>query len=130
MNKKNYISIFPYYTNILFAFFAENINKKITSSIGNTTPPHKIISSTPNSTTNGLQSVKKSRSSKPVASSTPDTEHSKTRKVQSHVANSPKKRNFSCDISPVTTRVNVSNNNVLNNSPRRYVKLISENLEQ
>ncbi|XP_033310566.1 uncharacterized protein PF11_0213-like [Bombus bifarius] len=103
----------------------ENINKKITSSIGSTTPPHKIISSTPNSTTNGPQPVKKSRSSKPVASSTPDTEHSKTRKVQSHIANSPKKRNFSCDISPVTTRVNVSNNSGLNNSPRRSNKLPS-----
>ncbi|KAK1128881.1 hypothetical protein K0M31_020019 [Melipona bicolor] len=98
----------------------DTVNKKITSSVGGITSPesHEIISSTPNSITNVLP-VKKSESSKPVASSTPDAPNSKTRKVQSQIINSPKKRNFFCDISPVTARVNVDNNNTVNDSPRR-----------
>ncbi|KOX69978.1 hypothetical protein WN51_04493 [Melipona quadrifasciata] len=98
----------------------DTVNKKITSSVGSITSPesHEIISSTPNSITNVLP-VKKSESSKPVASSTPDAPNSKTRKVQSQIINSPKKRNFFCDISPVTARVNVDNNNTVNDSPRR-----------
>ncbi|CAL7951847.1 unnamed protein product [Xylocopa violacea] len=105
-----------------------NMQKRETSSnktilpVGTITPPqtHKIISSTPNSTN---ELVKKSRSSKPVASSTPDAHSCKARTVQSQIPNSPKKRNFSCDISPVTTRV--SNNNGISNSPRRSSKLPS-----
>ncbi|XP_076753951.1 uncharacterized protein LOC143425209 [Xylocopa sonorina] len=102
----------------------ETSSNKATLPVGTITPPHthKIISSTPN-TANEL--AKKSRSSKPVASSTPDAQSCKTRPVQSQVANSPKKRNFSCDISPVTTRVNISNNNGTSNSPRRHSKLPS-----
>ncbi|XP_017756167.1 PREDICTED: protein PF14_0175-like [Eufriesea mexicana] len=104
----------------------ETVNTKIISSTDTITPPqsHKIISSTPNSTNNGLP-IKQSRSSKPVASSTPDTQNSKMRKIQSQIISSPKKRNFSCDISPVTTRVNVNSNNRTNNSPRRSNKLPS-----
>ncbi|XP_017792433.1 PREDICTED: uncharacterized protein LOC108574365 [Habropoda laboriosa] len=95
----------------------ETISKKITPPIGSITPPksHKLISSTPNSTDSGL---KKARSSKPVASSTPDAQNSKTRKIQIQVTNS-KKRNFSCDISPVITPLSVNNGNGTNNSPRR-----------
>ncbi|KAF3420218.1 hypothetical protein E2986_09863 [Frieseomelitta varia] len=102
------------------------VNKKITSSVGGIISPesHEIISSTPNSITNEFP-VKKSGSSKPVASSTPDAPNSKTRKIQSQLINSPKKRNFFCDISPVTTRVNVDNNNTVDDSPRRSNKLPS-----
>ncbi|PBC32132.1 hypothetical protein APICC_05499 [Apis cerana cerana] len=104
----------------------ETINKKLTSSIGTTTPPqsHKIISSTPNSTNNELL-AKKSRSAKPVASSTPDAQNSKIQKAQSQIINSPKKRNFSCDISPVTTRININNCNGMSNNLQRNTKLPS-----
>ncbi|XP_076162459.1 uncharacterized protein LOC143144197 isoform X2 [Ptiloglossa arizonensis] len=68
---------------------------------------------------------KYSRSSKPMASSTPDAQNSKPCKIQSQITNCSKKRNFSCDISPVTTRVNVNSNNGINNSPKRVSKLQS-----
>ncbi|CAK9798114.1 hypothetical protein ANTPLA_LOCUS1434 [Anthophora plagiata] len=102
----------------------ENISKKMTPPSGTITPPksHKIISSTPNSMDNGL---KKTRSSKPVASSTPDAQSSKTCKIRSPVTNFSKKRNFSCDISPVTISLNVRNDNGTNKSPRRSNKLPS-----
>ncbi|KZC10287.1 hypothetical protein WN55_01403, partial [Dufourea novaeangliae] len=86
---------------------------------------HKIISSTPNSTDNRCPLKKSSRPSKPVASSTPDAENSKARKVQSQKSKSSKKRNFGCDISPVTTRVNDNNSNGVNNSSKRFSKLLS-----
>ncbi|XP_017882616.1 uncharacterized protein LOC108626459 isoform X2 [Ceratina calcarata] len=93
----------------------ESFNKKTISSTGSITPPqsHKIISSTPNSA-NKDSMAKKSRSTTPVASSTPDVQDAK--KIQSKVATSPKKRNFSYEISPVTTRVSV--NKAMNNSSR------------
>ncbi|XP_029041709.1 protein PFC0760c-like [Osmia bicornis bicornis] len=92
-------------------------NSKVTSSHGTVTPPksHKIISSTPISPRNDCAMKRSSRSSKPVASSTPDAHNSKSRKVQSpQVA---KKRNFSCDISPVSIRTGVDNK--INSSPKR-----------
>lgn len=106
-------------SNIGIFDLSESFIKKIPTAIDTVTPPksHKIISSTPNST-NGELVFKKSRSSKPVASSTPDAENSKPRKVQSQLITSPKKRNFSCDISPVTIHIKV-NNSGPPKSPRR-----------
>ena len=105
----------------------ETIIKITNPSTDTVTPPksHKIISSTPNSTDNKLALKKSSGNSKPVASSTPDAENSKARKAQSQITSYSKKRNVSCDISPVTTRVNVSNNNAATNSPKRISKLPS-----
>ncbi|XP_076162460.1 uncharacterized protein LOC143144197 isoform X3 [Ptiloglossa arizonensis] len=105
----------------------ETIGKKVIPSTETITPPksHKIISSTPNSTDSICTAKKYSRSSKPMASSTPDAQNSKPCKIQSQITNCSKKRNFSCDISPVTTRVNVNSNNGINNSPKRVSKLQS-----
>ncbi|XP_015432149.1 PREDICTED: uncharacterized protein LOC107188384 [Dufourea novaeangliae] len=105
----------------------ESISRKVIPSTETITPPkvHKIISSTPNSTDNRCPLKKSSRPSKPVASSTPDAENSKARKVQSQKSKSSKKRNFGCDISPVTTRVNDNNSNGVNNSSKRFSKLLS-----
>lgn len=102
-------------------YVAETISKITNSSIDTVTPPksHQIISSTPNSTDNKFALKKSSRNSKPVAASTPDAENSKARKAQSQITSYSKKRNVSCDISPVTTRANVSNNNGATNSPKR-----------
>ncbi|XP_011054299.1 PREDICTED: LOW QUALITY PROTEIN: uncharacterized protein LOC105146012 [Acromyrmex echinatior] len=92
-----------------------------------TTPPksdkaipsdNKIISSTPNSTDNYYMPKKPSKS-KPIASSTPDGQNSKSVPLIS--AN--KKRNLSCDISPVTTHVNMLNSDEQKNSPKRMSKL-------
>lgn len=71
-----------------------------------TTPSGKIISSTPNSLDNKYYIAKKSARSKPMASSTPDGQNSKTSSTQ--LTSTNKKRNFSCDISPVTAYVNIS----------------------
>ncbi|XP_053971223.1 homeobox-like protein HDP1 isoform X1 [Hylaeus volcanicus] len=109
----------------------ESISKKVSPITDAATPPkfHKIISSTPNSihstAENKCTTKRYSRSSKPVASSTPDAQNSKTCKVQSQITNGLKKRNFSCDISPVTTRVNLNDSNGTNNSPKRVSKLPS-----
>ena len=106
----------------------ETISKITNPSTDSVTPPksHNIISSTPNSTDNKFALKNSSRNSKPVASSTPDAENSKARKAQSQITTSySKKRNVSCDISPVTTRANVSNNNGATNSPKRISKLQS-----
>ncbi|XP_043260093.1 uncharacterized protein PF11_0213-like [Colletes gigas] len=109
----------------------DTINKKAIPTTSSVTPPksHKIISSTPNSTDNIAKNKytvnKSSQSSKPVASSTPDSLNFKTCKIQSQISNYSRKRNISCDISPVTTRRNVSNSNGVNNSPKRISKLQS-----
>ncbi|XP_076249450.1 uncharacterized protein LOC143188853 [Calliopsis andreniformis] len=105
----------------------DTINKKAISPAQSVTPPksHKIISSTPNTLDDKPKVSKTSRSAKPVASSTPDIQTSKTRDTQAQTTNYLKKRNFSCDISPVTTRVNVNNKNGINNSPKRISKLPS-----
>ncbi|XP_012134598.2 uncharacterized protein LOC100879028 isoform X1 [Megachile rotundata] len=96
----------------------ETVNNKAVSSYETVTPPksHKIISSTPNSTHNESAMKKSSRSTKPVASSTPDAQNFKSQKTQVQVT---KKRNFSCDISPVSIRANVDDNNKINSSPKR-----------
>lgn len=87
-----------------------------------TTPPksdkstplgNKIASSTPNSDNNSVP--KKSVKSKPIASSTPDSQNSKNAPLT--FAN--KKRNLSCDISPVTTHVNTSGSDEQKDSPKR-----------
>ncbi|KYM81861.1 hypothetical protein ALC53_07653 [Atta colombica] len=92
-----------------------------------TTPPksnkviplgNKIISSTPNSTDNYYMPKKPSKS-KPIASSTPDGQNSKSVSLISV----NKKRNLSCDISPVTTHVNMLNSDERKNSPKRMSKL-------
>ncbi|XP_018374920.1 PREDICTED: uncharacterized protein LOC108768813 isoform X2 [Trachymyrmex cornetzi] len=92
-----------------------------------TTPPksdkaipsgNKIISSTPNSTDNYYMPKKPSKS-KPIASSTPDGQNSKSAPLIS--AN--KKRNLSCDISPVTTHVNMLSSDERKDSPKRMSKL-------
>lgn len=59
---------------------------------------------------------KKSTKSKPIASSTPDGQNSKSVPLTS--AN--KKRNLSCDISPVTTHVNMSGSDERKDSPKRW----------
>ncbi|XP_076642717.1 uncharacterized protein LOC143353352 isoform X2 [Halictus rubicundus] len=59
------------------------------------------------------------------ASSTPDAQNSKTRKIPSQTSNNVNKRNFGCDISPVTTRVNANNSNGANYSPKRFGKIPS-----
>ncbi|XP_071631125.1 uncharacterized protein [Temnothorax longispinosus] len=91
-----------------------------------TTPPNsdkttplgnKIISSTPNSDNNCVP--KKSAKSKPIASSTPDGQKSKNAPLTSV----NKKRNLSCDISPVTTYVNMSGSDEQKGSPKRTSKL-------
>ncbi|XP_071555122.1 uncharacterized protein [Temnothorax nylanderi] len=91
-----------------------------------TTPPNsdkttplgnKIISSTPNSDNNCMP--KKSAKSKPIASSTPDGQNSKNAPLTSV----NKKRNLSCDISPVTTYVNMSGSDEQKGSPKRTSKL-------
>ncbi|KYN44659.1 hypothetical protein ALC56_00653 [Trachymyrmex septentrionalis] len=79
---------------------------------------NKIISSTPNSTDNYYMPKKPSQS-KPIASSTPDGQNSKSAPLLS--AN--KKRNLSCDISPVTTHVNMLNSDERKDSPKRMSKL-------
>ncbi|XP_031827554.1 uncharacterized protein LOC116424805 [Nomia melanderi] len=98
----------------------ESINRRIVSSTETITPPkaHKIISSTPNSVNNKYSVKKSARSSKPVASSTPDACNSKTRKIPSQISSNANKRNFGCDISPVTTRVDINNSNGVNCSPK------------
>ncbi|XP_077266307.1 uncharacterized protein LOC143899700 [Temnothorax americanus] len=91
-----------------------------------TTPPNsdkttplgnKMISSTPNSDNNRVP--KKSAKSKPIASSTPDGQKSENAPLTSV----NKKRNLSCDISPVTTYVNVSGSDERKGSPKRTSKL-------
>ncbi|XP_024879202.1 uncharacterized protein LOC112459375 [Temnothorax curvispinosus] len=91
-----------------------------------TTPPNsdkttplgnKIISSTPNSDNNCVP--KKSAKSKPIASSTPDGQKTKNAPLTSV----NKKRNLSCDISPVTTYVNMSGSDEQKGSPKRTSKL-------
>jgi len=99
--------------------------EKNTSSSQSTTPPKvnkntshgKIVSSTPNSMDNNYCIPKKPTKSKPVASSTPDGHNSKTLEVQRMSAN--KKRNISCDISPVTTHVNMSSSDERKDSPKK-----------
>lgn len=76
---------------------------------------NKIISSTPNSMDNNYYVPKKPTKSKPMASSTPDSQNSKNAQLTS--AN--KKRNLSCDISPVTTHVNMSGSDEQKSSPKR-----------
>lgn len=86
----------------------------------------KIISSTPNSMDSYMS--KKAMKSKPVASSTPDREISKaSTSVQS--TSSDKKRNFSCDISPVTMYENTSNVNDERGkvSPKRWARAAKRN---
>ncbi|CAL1682192.1 unnamed protein product [Lasius platythorax] len=85
-----------------------------------TTPSGKIISSTPNSMDNKYI-AKKSVRSKPVASSTPDSQNSKASSAQLTSAN--KKRNLSCDISPVTAYVNMSGSDERKESPKKLSKL-------
>ncbi|XP_011685031.1 PREDICTED: uncharacterized protein LOC105448247 isoform X2 [Wasmannia auropunctata] len=92
-----------------------------------TTPPKsskatssgsKIISSTPNSTDNCYM-PKKPTKSKPIASSTPDQNSAGV-----PLASANKKRNFSCDISPVTTYANMSGSDERKESPpKRMSKL-------
>ncbi|XP_011865634.1 PREDICTED: uncharacterized protein LOC105560805 isoform X2 [Vollenhovia emeryi] len=91
-----------------------------------TTPPksnkatplgNKLTSSTPISDSNYTR--EKSAKSKPIASSTPDGQKSKSAPLTS--AN--KKRNLSCDISPVTTHVNTSGSDERKDSPKRLSKL-------
>lgn len=61
--------------------------------------------------------AKKSARSKPMASSTPDGQNSKTSSTQ--LTSTSKKRNFSCDISPVTTHVNINGSDERKDSPKR-----------
>ncbi|XP_078051202.1 uncharacterized protein LOC144477362 isoform X2 [Augochlora pura] len=104
----------------------ESFNQKI-NSITNTTPPkaHKIISSTPNPTVTRSLVKKPTRPLRPVASSTPDAQDSKTRRIPSNTNNNTNKRNSTCDISPVTTRLNASMTSGVNSSPRRIGKIPS-----
>ncbi|XP_033331345.2 uncharacterized protein LOC117223252 [Megalopta genalis] len=104
----------------------ESFNKNMNSTT-DTTPPnaHKIISSTPNPTVTRNIVKKPTRPLKPVASSTPDAQNSKTRRLPSHTSNNTNKRNSTCDVSPVTTRLNVSNSDGVNSSPKRTGKIPS-----
>ncbi|XP_076278330.1 uncharacterized protein LOC143208122 [Lasioglossum baleicum] len=105
----------------------DSINKKINPSTDTTTPPktHKIISSTPNSMVNQSSVTKPTRPLKPVASSTPDPQNSKTKKIPSQTNNDVNKRKLRCDISPITTRANANNSNGVSYSPRRFGKIPS-----
>ncbi|XP_012539729.1 uncharacterized protein LOC105838594 [Monomorium pharaonis] len=98
-----------------------SIGRKMSSQI--ITPPksnkitplgNKIVSSTP--TDNNYYMPKKSAKSKPIASSTPDSQNNKNAPLTASVN---KKRNLSCDISPVTTYVNMSSSDERKDSPRR-----------
>ncbi|XP_072757693.1 uncharacterized protein [Anoplolepis gracilipes] len=103
--------------------------KQTTPSSQTITPPKsdkatssgKIISSTPNSMDGKSYVAKKSARSKPVASSTPDGQNNKASSAQLTSAN--KKRNLSCDISPVTAYVNMSGSDERKDSPKRSSKL-------
>lgn len=92
--------------------FVVSLGKHTTSSqstppkVNKSTPRSKIISSTPNSMDNKYYMPKKPTKSKPVASSTPDGHNDKTLGAQIISAN--KKRNISCEISPVTMNVNMN----------------------
>lgn len=81
-----------------------------------TTPCRKIVSSTPNSMDDKYYMAKKSARSQPVASSTPDDQNSKASKAK---LSANKKRNLSCDISPVTTYINTSGSGERKESPKR-----------
>lgn len=85
-----------------------------------TTPCRKIVSSTPNSMDDKYYMAKKSARSQPVASSTPDDQNSKASKAK---LSANKKRNLSCDISPVTTYINTSGSGERKESPKRPSKL-------
>lgn len=96
-----------------------SVGRQMSSQI--TTPPKsdkstplgsKIISSTPNSNSNYMP--KKSIKSKPIASSTPDSQNSKK-----PLTSTNKKRNLSCDISPVATHVNMNGSDERKDSPKR-----------
>ncbi|KAG7212055.1 hypothetical protein KM043_012411 [Ampulex compressa] len=112
---------------------AGTIGKKTISPTGSLTPPRsknsssviKIISSTPNSI-DAESVLTKSPKTKPVASSTPDAQNYKMQKAQEQSMQLVGKRNFSCDISPVITHVNISDNNDgAGQSPKRVNKLPS-----
>ncbi|XP_070153122.1 putative leucine-rich repeat-containing protein DDB_G0290503 [Polyergus mexicanus] len=85
-----------------------------------TTPCRKIVSSTPNSMDDKYM-AKKSARSQPIASSTPDDQNSKASKAKLTSAN--KKRNLSCDISPVTAYINTSGSGERKDSPKKPSKL-------
>ncbi|XP_011643221.1 GATA zinc finger domain-containing protein 14-like isoform X2 [Pogonomyrmex barbatus] len=85
----------------------------------NTSSGNKIISSTPNSIGNNYYMPKKSARSKPVASSTPDGQNAKS---TPQLTTSNKKRNLSCDISPVTAYVNMNGSDERKNSPKKSPK--------
>ncbi|KAL0121646.1 hypothetical protein PUN28_006863 [Cardiocondyla obscurior] len=89
-----------------------------TSPKSNKTTPlgNKIISSTPNSDN---QITRKGTKSKPIASSTPDGQKNKSLLSTS----TTKKRNFSCDISPVTAYVNMNGSDERKDNSKKMSKL-------
>ncbi|XP_012233947.1 serine-rich adhesin for platelets-like [Linepithema humile] len=89
--------------------------------VNKSTSRSKIISSTPNSIDNNYYMPKKPTKSKPVASSTPDGHNSKTLGAQ--IMSTNKKRNISCEISPVTMHANTNSSDERKDSPKRVSKL-------
>ncbi|XP_015586428.1 uncharacterized protein LOC107263586 [Cephus cinctus] len=94
-----------------------SLGKRVAPSLGSITPPKlgfttpsafTVTNSTPNSSFN-IPVVKKSPKAKPVASSTPDADVSKARRIVSQLSQTGMKRNVSCNISPVIPDTNTNN---------------------
>ncbi|XP_011350072.2 uncharacterized protein LOC105286669 [Ooceraea biroi] len=103
-----------------------SLGKRAAPSSSTVTPPKsdkvaafgsKIISSTPNSVDSNHCMLRKPARSNPVASSTPNGQNGKASSAQVTSAN--KNRNFSCEISPVTTYANPTGNDERKDSPKR-----------
>ncbi|XP_012288700.1 formin-J [Orussus abietinus] len=102
-----------------------SLGKKVGPTMSPSTPPKSthdapsvftVTSSTPNPTVN-ISGPMKSPKNKPVASSTPDAAN-KIRRVKVQISQASAKRNISCNISPVTSKISASNGDSSGGSKR------------